>query len=61
MKFEAIVRTGDPADRQESEDAHEVRILVEGNSGRTVGIWGMKHQADEVAAVLNKWAGRQIR
>ncbi len=61
MKFEAIVRTGDPADRQESEDAHEVRIAVEGASGRTVGVWRFKHQADEVAAVLNKWAGCQVR
>lgn len=63
MRFTAFVRRGDLHDRRESEGAHAVYTEDgEGKTGRKlVGVWSMEHQADEVAAVLNKWAGRQIR
>lgn len=55
------VRPADPLDRRDAPDATEVRMMNGDKPIRTVGVWRMKHQAEAVAAELNRWAGSQIR
>lgn len=55
------VRPADPADRAEAAGAHEVMLKWRGRPLRIVGVWDAKHKAEAAAAVLNQWAGGQIR
>lgn len=56
VDFIFYVRPGDPYDRREHPDAHEVM-----GPHAQVGVYKTHHAADMVAAALNQWAGSQIR
>jgi hypothetical protein len=55
------VRPADPSDRRSHPEAHEVRMMNGEKPLRVVGVWDMRHQADQVAEMLNRWARQQVR
>lgn len=55
-------RPADPTDRTpEHPEATEVLAWFNGGHVRSVGVWSLPHQAQDVADKPTQWGGRQLR
>lgn len=61
MKWTYSVRPADPLFRREHPGASEVIASADGRTQRVTGIWRSEEIAGQVASILTRFSGEQIR